>query len=408
MKTRFFYGYIIILVLFILQVVMTSPRTSFGVFINPLTSEFGWSRALVAGAFSLSSFIQGFSGIMMGSLNDRFGPRFVLTICGTLVGSGLMLMYLVDSAWQLYFSYVVLIGIGMGGLFAPQMSTVARWFVKRRNAMTGLLMAGRGVGGFIAPIVITWLIYTYDWRTAFLLVGIVVFVLIVLGAQFIRRDPSKMGQTPYGGESETRQKAQSNVLGFSLKQAIHTRKFWIFGLIIFCAGFCTNTPTVHIVPLALDRGISPVAAAMILSVMNGATTIATIMGGLIADRIGILRSFIISASLLLSTLLLLLPVATPWLLGFFAIILAFGSGGIAVMESGLTAELFGMKSHGAILGCIIFHWTLGGALGTFLGGLIFDNTGSYQGIFLICGILALTAFTMAVTLNRIRKSEAVA
>lgn len=403
----FFYGYIIVMVLFILQMAMTGPRTSFGVFIKPLTDEFDWPRALVAGAYSISSIVQGFSGIMMGWLNDRLGPRLVLTICSLLVGAGLMLIYFIDSAWQLYFLYAVLIGIGMGGLFAPQMSTVARWFIKRRNIMTGLLMAGRGVAGFIGPIIITWLIYTYSWRQSFLFVGAAVFVLVLVGAQFIRRDPSQMGLLPYGEGSAQKGKDRSYATGLSLKEALHTRKFWIFGIIIFCAGFCVNTLTVHIAPMAIDQGISPAVAAIILSIMNGTTTVATIVVGFAADRIGILRAFTISIFLFFSIWLVLLPVTSPWLLTLFVVILSFGAGGIAVMESGLTAELFGMKAHGAILGCIIFNWTLGGATGTFMGGLVFDITGSYQTIFLACGILVTIAFIMAIFLNRLRKTEAV-
>ena len=95
---------------------MFGPRVSFGVFINPLISEFNWSMALVSGAFAASTIVQAFSSIVMGWLNDRIGPRFVLTLCGILVGSGLMLMYLVDSVWQLYLLYVVLVGVGMGSL----------------------------------------------------------------------------------------------------------------------------------------------------------------------------------------------------------------------------------------------------------------------------------------------------
>jgi MFS family permease len=296
----------------------------------------------------------------------------------------------------------------MGGIFAPQMSTVARWFIKRRNLMTGLLMAGRGVGGFIGPLIITWLIYSYSWRDAFLFAGVVIFVLIFIGAQFIRRDPSKMGQVPYGEGSEIRGKSISDITSLSLKQALHTRKFWIFAIMIFCVGFCTTTLTVHIAPLAIDRGITPATAAIILSIMNGTTTVGTIVVGSITDKIGTRRTTITCVCLLFMVISLLLPIANPWLLSLFMIIIAFGSGGIAVIESGLTAELFGLKSHGSILGCIIFNWTLGGASGTFIAGSVFDNTGSYQWVILLCGILVITAFIMAISLNQIRKKEAMA
>jgi MFS family permease len=408
MKKSFFYGYIIIIILFILQAVMYGPRGSFGVFIKPLTTEFDWTRALVSGAYSLSSFIQGFSGIFMGWLNDRLGPRIVITVCGILVGAGLMLMYFVDSAWQLYLFYVVLIGTGMGGLFAPQMSTAARWFVKRRNIVTGIIMAGGGSGGLIGPPLITWLIYTYNWRDAFLFIGIGVFILVIIAAQFLKRDPVKIGQVPYGEGSEIKSKTISGVLGLSLKQVIRTKKFWIFTTTIFCIGFCLTTNMVHIVPYAIDRGISPETAAIILSSMNVAMTVGSIVVGLIADRIGSRRTFVICICLFSSIVLLLPPVTLPALLVLFVTIMSFGGGGIAVINSSLVAELFGMKSHGAILGCIVFSWTLGGGLGTYIAGSLFDVTGSYQGVFLLCGILVAAAIIMAIYLNRIRKIEATA
>jgi MFS family permease len=408
MKKSFFYGYVIILVLFIVQGVMYGPRGSFGVFIKPLTDEFDWSRALVAGAFSMSSFFQGVSGITMGSLNDKLGPRLVLTICGVLVGAGLMLMYFVDSAWQLYLFYSLLIGAGMGGLFAPQMSTAARWFVKKRNIVTGILMAGGGLGGLIGPPLITWLIYTYDWRRAFLFIGLGLFVLVICASQFLKRDPSEVGQVPYGETSETKGKAVSEVSRLSLKQALNTKKFWLFVITVFCIGFCNVTPNVHIVPYAIDRGISPETAAIILSSMNVAMPVGSVVVGFLADRIGSRRAFVTCIYLLFTLMFLLLPVTNPVLLGLFVTISAFGAGGMAVLISSLVADLFGMKSHGAILGCMVFSFTFGGASGTFIAGFVFDATRSYQWVFILCGMLILTAIIIAMSLNRIRKKEGTA
>jgi MFS family permease len=405
MKKTFFYGYIIVFVIFVLQIVMFGPRTSFGVFIKPITDEFDWPRALVAGAFSVSTLVQAFSSIIMGWLNDRKGPRFVLTICGILVGTGLLLMSTVGSAWQLYFFYVVPLGLGMGSLVAPQMSTIARWFVKRRNLMTAVMMAGGGLGGLIGPPLITWLIYTRNWRDAFLFVGIGVFILIILAAQFLKRDPSQLGQVPYGEKSETQDKAAYGISGVSLKQAFQTGKYWLFAITIFCIGFCFWTIMVHIVPYSIDQGISPAVAAMILSAMNGAQPVGSIIVGFIADRIGSKRGWIFSVSLLSAILLFLLPVTNPWLFAFFVMIMAFGIGGISVIQSSMTAELFGMKAHGTILGSTVFTFSFGGAAGTYIAGTIFDATGSYQWVFCICGILAVAAIIMAIFMNKIKNQQ---
>ena len=132
-KPRFFYGYTVVAAAFILQMVMFGPRSSFGIFFKPLISEFGWTRTLISGTFSISSIMQGLSGIIMGGLNDRLGPRMVMTLCGFLVGLGYLLMSQVYTTWQLYLFYVVIIGPGMGGLFVSLLSTIAKWFMERRS-----------------------------------------------------------------------------------------------------------------------------------------------------------------------------------------------------------------------------------------------------------------------------------
>jgi MFS family permease len=404
MKNKFFYGYVILFCLFILHMTMYSPRGSFGVFIKPITADFDWPRALIAGAFSISSLVQGFSGILMGSLNDRLGPRIVLSVCGVLLGTGLMLMYFVNSAWQLYLFYVIPIGIGLGGLYVPQMSTAARWFVKRRNLFIGIVMAGGGLGGLISPPLITWIVYNHSWREAFLFVGAGVFVLVILAAQFLRKSPADMGLVPHGEETRPSGKTPANVFGLSIKQALHTKKFWLLAFVIFCNGFCSVTVLVHIVPYAIDRGISPEVAALLLSLMNVVVPLGSVAMGVVADRIGSRKVFLTGVCLLSSILLLLLPVKVPLLLGLFLVVLSFGSGGVAVMQSSLVDDLFGMKSHGAILGCIVFTLTLGGAAGAYIAGSIFDSTGSYQLVFSICGLLVVAAIIVAAYLNHLRKS----
>jgi MFS family permease len=168
------------------------------------------------------------------------------------------------------------------------------------------------------------------------------------------------------------------------------------------------TITVHIVPLAIDRGNSVASAAMILSVMNVAMTAGSIIIGLIADKIGSRRMLITCQCLLLGVILFLVPVNSAWILGIIVVVMALGSGGIAVLQGTIVAELFGLKSNGVILGVNTFVYTIGCSLGAFIAGLVFDSTGNYQLVFLLCGVLAITAIFMALFLNRIRKRKSMA
>jgi MFS transporter, OFA family, oxalate/formate antiporter len=286
------------------------------------------------------------------------------------------------------------------------MSTVTRWFVSRRHFMLGLLLAGGGVGGIIGPPLITWLIYNYNWREAFLFIGIAILILMIFSAQFLKRDPSEIGQTPYHKGVEVDSKgAKSDILGLSLKQALHTPKFWMFSLIMFCFCFIFTLIMVHLVPLAIDRGISPVNAAVLLSIFNIAMTAGSFFIGIVADKIGSRTMLIICLCFLSGVMLFLLPTNSPWMLGIFSVVMAVGGGGMGVLQPTIVAELFGLKSNGVILGVNAFVATLGSALGAFIAGLIFDVTGNYQWGILICTFLSVTAIIMAVSLNHSRKSE---
>ena len=145
--SRFFYGYIIAVAGLVIMMAMFSTRYAFGVFLKPVQSDFGWSRAMISGAFSLSMIMEGLVGIAMGVLNDKFGPRIVLTVCGSLVGLGCLLMSQIAAGWQLYLFFGVIIGTGMSGAWIPLTSTIARWFVLRRGIMTGFVFQEWGCPG---------------------------------------------------------------------------------------------------------------------------------------------------------------------------------------------------------------------------------------------------------------------
>ena len=402
-KTKFFYGYIIVIAAFIIQAVMFGPRSSFGVFFKPLIAEFGWTRALMSGAYSMSTIVQGLMGIVMGNLNDRLGPRMVMTLCGFLVGLGYMLMALTNAAWQLYLFYVVILGIGMGGIYTPPMSTVARWFVHRRSVMTGIAMAGGGIGALITPPVINWLIFTYGWRNTYIIMGVVILVIMILTAQFLRRDPKQMGLTPYGESRIEEQELDFATEGFSLKETTGTKQFWMAIAMIFCFGFCISTIMVHIVPHATDLGISAAAAANILAVMGGGILAGGIMLGSVADKIGNRRAYAICFILILAALLWLLSIKEVWMFYLCAAVLGLGGGGSATLTSPLVADLFGIRSHGLILGVIASSQTMGVATGPFVAGYIFDVRSSYQPAFLITVMVSFAGLMLSATLRPVKK-----
>jgi MFS family permease len=405
-KKPLFYGYIIVAVIFVIQVLMFGSNATVGVFFKPMINEFGWSRALISGAFSFARIVSGLSGIVWGWFNDRTGPRVVITICGALVGAGLLLMYLTESVWQLYLFYVVICGIGMGGVYAPQMSTIARWFSRRRNLMTGIVFVGGSLGALIFPPVSNWLISNNGWRVSWVIIGVVSLVVIVLIAQFLKKEPGELEKKHYGEYSSpgaVTGKGKLNVKGFSIKEAMKTRQLWIIAFMSFCNAFCLSTIMVHIVPHATDLGISNAAAANVLSVLSAGLLVGCLGVGISADKIGTKKIFVICFVPMLAVFLLLLPITDAWTMGLLVFIMALGNGGGSALTSTLCAELFGTKAHGVILGFSSLVSAVGGAIGPFIAGYIFDISNGYQWAFILCGALIVIALTISTFLKPVSK-----
>ncbi len=379
----FFYGYVIVAVSVFILAAIWGTYSAFGVFFKPLIAEFGWSRALTSGAFSLSLFVYGVLSIIAGRLTDKFGPRLVMTLSGFLLGAGYILMSQINTDWQLYVIYGVIIGTGMSGGWIPLLSTVARWFTKRRTLMSGIALSGMGIGRLIGPQVANWGISVYGWRISYIIMGGVVLVIVPLISQFLKRDPTKTGQKPYGeNQSEHGLNVESG--GLSLREAYLTKQFWLLSTISFFLGFSIYLGVTHITPYAIDLGMSPGSAAATLGTIGGMVFIGRIILGHAADRIGNKQIYVTGLGLILVAYLWLVFAKEAWMLYIFAGILGLAMGGGGAAESPLVVDLFGLKSHGFLYGFINLGFTFGSGIGPFLAGYIFDTTKSYQMAFVLC------------------------
>ncbi len=399
-KPRFFYGYIVVAAALCIEIVIWGTFQSFGVFFRSVLTEFAWSRALTAGAFSLCMILSGLLSIVTGRLTDKFGPRIVITVCGLFLGVGYILMPQIGVIWHLYLLYGVIVGLGMSCAWVPLLSTVARWFIKRRSTMTGIILAGMGTGLWIAPLVADRLNNTYGWRTSYLILGIAVLVIVTAAAQFLKRDPAQSSPDSYtSGQSEELKEGT----GLSLVESLRTSQFWIFLAVLGCLGFFLLTITVHIVPHAEDLGISTTNAAGILATVGGANILGMVVLGILGDRIGNRKVIAICFALMTAALFWLIPAASVWKLYLFAFVFGLAQGGAAVQESPITASLFGLKEHGVIFGAVGIGFTAGSGLGPIIAGHIFDINGTYQPAFLICAILGLVGFILTLFLKPVRK-----
>jgi len=401
-KPRLFYGYIVVAASFIIMILAWGLYVVFGVFFNPLLAEFGWTRATISGAYSLSTILQGVLGIPVGGLVDRFGPRIVVTVCGVFLGAGYLLMSQVNSVWHIYLFYGVITGIGMSGLWVPLLSPISRWFVARRSMMTGIVVSGLTIGQLIGPLIISRLIVAYDWRLTYIITGGVALFVIVVVAQFLRRDPGQSGQSSAVNGEDARM--TPSPVGYDLKEAVQTVQFWLGFIILFCFGYGAMSITVHLVTHITGLGISDVSAADVLAVNGGVGIFGNfIVGGIIGDRIGNKKVFLIGFVLMVASLVWLLPSRELWMFHLFAVILGIALGGIGTSESPLVARLFGLKNHGLIYAVFALGFTIGGALGPYITGYIHDVNGSYHYAFLACIALMVIGFVLTVLLKPTEK-----
>lgn len=399
-KPALFYGYVVAAACFAIQATGVGSHIAFGVFFKPLLADFGWPRSALAGAHSLAFVLSGFIGIFMGRLNDRVGPRVVLTVTALFFGLGLFLMSTVTSLWQIYLFYGIVVGIGLSPVDVIALSTTARWFVRRRSMMSGIVKVGTGTGQLIVPFAASLLILSYGWRTSYVLLAVFVTIMLAGIGQLMRRDPSQMGLLPDGDTQTGSAEFQGAEKGFSFREALRMRQFWTICFTNLTIVFALMITIVHIVPHAMDLGLPATAAAGVLSTIAGASMVGRLLIGITADRAGIRACMIFCFILLILDFLWLQAAKELWMLYLFAGFYGIGHGGHFTLISPLVAEHFGIRSHGVLFGIVVFAGTAGGAAGPILAGHLFDITGSYSSAFWICAAVGCTALGLLLSLRR--------
>jgi MFS family permease len=389
LKKKYFYGYTIIAAGFVTQAVCIGAMFTYGLFFKELQTAFGWSRAMISGASSLAFLIMGGGAALAGGLNDRIGPRIILTTSAVVTGIGYLLMAGIESLWQLYLLYGCLVGVGFATHDVVTLSTAARWFVKRRGTMSGLLKVGTGAGQLAIPLIASSWIAAYGWRQTYLILGGFTLIALVCAAQLMRRDPQSMGLQPDGALQSAQPSMTSNThTELPLSVIARSKLFWYICMAEFAGFFSIFTIIVHIVPHARDTGLSPTISAGLLSTIGGVSILGRVVMGAASDRLGGRRSLIICFTVLLASLAWLMLASNAWLLYLFAIVYGFAHGSLFTVVSPAIAELFGTNFHGLLFGFVLFSGTLGGSIGPLLAGFLFDQTGTYKIVFMVLALMA--------------------
>jgi MFS family permease len=406
MPKKIYYGYVIVAAATISLMVAYSSYYIYSVFFNSLAGYFHSTEAAISGAFSLTVVLSGVISIFAGNFSDRFGPKAITLVCGSSMGLGLLLMSLVHSVWHVYAIYGVLIGIGVGGLFPAAMSTIARWFTSKRGMMIGIASAGLGLGTIIFSPLIAHFITTYDWRRAYVITGIIVLVVTLTAAQFLKRQPE--GGVPVTLTKTAPEVSKPATGDFTFRQALRTRQLWMLVVVYMLSGYGQFSVIVHIVPYATGLGISPVSAAAILSVIGGASIFGRLIIGGVGDRIKVKPLLIGILAILLVSLACLEFSRNLWALIGVGIIFGLGYGGSSTLQSLVAVEMFGLSSLGVMLGAFIFSICIGGSIGPVITGYLYDQsvrfsaTPNYNLSFLICIITAAVSLLLVLWLTPVK------
>jgi MFS family permease len=384
----------------------------FSTFFNPLMAEFGWSRTLLSGVFSLSRLEGGIEGPIAGWLTDRFGARKILLVGVAVTGAGFILLRMVDSPVSLYviFGFVAL-GFNIGYVHATS-AAVAKWFIRRRSRALSLLMTGNGVGGAVFVPAIAWLIVQYDWRVAAIAIGVATLAIPLPVSLLVRSTPEEMGLRPDGeptgrvisGSDPDRglkatpaDDADTEDVSFGVREAMRTRAFWTYVFSMTLRACILSAIVVHQIPHLTDIGIPYQTASDVLGLMVLASVPGRFVFGWLGDRFDKKRLLFLLCLLQGLGVFIFINATTLPLLYLFVVVYGLGYGGVIPLSISLRADLFGRQNYATIAGIAMSFSVVGNVAAPLLAGYLYDTTQSYSlafYVFLVMIVLAGVSFLM--------------
>ncbi len=401
-KERPFYGWVIVTVAGVVsfsQISFFNPVL--GVFIQPLTDEFGWNRATISAATAIGSFGGAIFAPLLGRVIDQQGPRIVVAAGGALMGICLLALVLTPGLWWFFLFY----GIGRATAVGPTSlgTTVAtsNWFVKNRGLALGIMLLGNRAGMALLPLAVQIVLLVGNWRAAFFALGVMVLTLSVLPTlRYLHRRPEDMGLRPDGIADDTEQTSQAGARQaeqhWTLRQAARTPAFWLITFATSQMFFVGGSVNLHQMSHLINQGLSSTVAVGVISTFAVSGGVGGVLGGLAQRRFGMRWTF--SASLFAASLglVFLIQVDSTTLAYIYGVYYGMVFGSVVTMMQGVFAEYFGRESLGTIRGAVAPVQMLFNATGPVLAGLVYDATGSYDRIFwAYAAVLLLSATWMA-------------
>lgn len=407
-KYRFHYAWVILFAACILSVISRADSASFGVFIDPLVAQFGWTRGDISLAYSLA-FIAGLPAVViMGALGDRYGARKLMIGASLLIGTGTVLLGTIKELWHFYVFYGLFVGsLGNAAFTVLLPVIVTRWFHKRMGVALGIYWAAMGAGPMIFAPLFRWLIETYGWQRSFTLIGFVAGGMLMTFSLLIRSSPYEKGVSAYGAESAARElpaSAATGIVPAGLREVLSQRPVWLLMGIhhLGCAGHAIVLT--HVVSMATFQGVSGLEAAGVLGTIAGTSIISRFASSILSERLGG-RTVLALALLGQSTPVFILFFASEtWVFYLFAVFFGLCYGGEMVGFPIINRQLFGIKAPlSSIYSFEMLGASTGMALGGWLGGILFDLSGAYTWSILASIVLGYLGVPLALALPHHRK-----
>ncbi len=376
---------------------------SFGLYIEPLESEFGWSRTEVSLGFSIAFVVAGISGPAVGRWIDARGPRSAIVVGSVLTAATYVLLSSTGSLWQWYAYSSVNALCRQLMFFIPFQALISRWFDRRRPIALGIFGTGFSLGGFLLLPVMGFVIDTFGWRSGFALSAVVIAVTFVpIGALVIRNSPAEVGQFVDGRPPATGEPPPSTDRdGIPLGLALRTPLFWVLAVALAFFFYGMFGLLVHQVPFFESLGISRRSATAIVSISAGAGILSRLVFSFFVDRIPRFELAAMGLAILLAAAMLA-PLMDSGLVGISAFLIFWTAGrsGGPIMEAMLLIRAFGVRYFATLLGAFVVVETVGQILSPAIAGAIFDATDSYDwALVMYLGTFAASFALFAVALR---------
>jgi len=410
-KEKQYYGWVIAGTLLVAGILFFGIRFSYGVFFKSIATEFNLTRTATSGVQSVYIGLGALFVVITGWMLDRYGARMVVFLMALFTGLSLVLTSQTESTWQLFIYYSLLLAMGTSAVFILVMSTTAKWFDKRRGLALGIVGSSAGLGPGIAAPVSTFLLSGLGWRTAYIVLGMLTWIVVLPLSGLLKKPPGTTTALRYNGDTDThiiKKHESENLAIHPLKEPSFPKNvlfrvpFWTVFLFWLLFAASILMVVTHIVPHATDVGVTAEQAGMLLSLISISSIAGNLIMGAVSDRLGRKATAMIFSLVQAGALIWLISIQDLWLFYVFAFLFGFAWGSINPSVSALVSEEFGVKNISTIFGMLDVGWAIGGAFGPVLGGLVYDVNSDYSIAFIVCAAAMVLA---ALLIASIRKSE---